>query len=68
MGEVRRAMSVQVVRSQSLCLLGRLSQLSPGARAAGDRRKVVQKLEEVRRRQAEAYHIAHRNRGLCIAM
>ena len=38
MGEVRRAMSVQVVRSQSLCLLERLSQLSPGAQAAGDGR------------------------------
>ena len=65
MGEVRRALSVQVVRSQSLCLLERLSQLGPGARAAGDRRKVVQRLEEVRRKQAEAYHIAHRNCGLC---
>ena len=65
MGEVRRAMSVQVVRSQSLCLLERLAQLGPGARAAGDRRKVVQRLEEVRQRQTEAYHIAHRNRGLC---
>ena len=65
MGEVRRAMSVQVVRSQALCLLERLSQLGPGARAAGDRRKMVQKVVEVRRRQAKAYHLAHRNRGLC---
>ena len=64
-GEVRRAMSVQMVRSQSLCLLERLFQISPGARAAGDRRKVVQKLEEVRKWQAKAYHTAHRNRGLC---
>ena len=29
MGEVRRAMSVQVVRSQALCLLERLAQLGP---------------------------------------
>ena len=65
MGEVRRAMSVQVVRSQALCLLERLSQLGPGARAAGERRKMVQKVEEVRRRQAQAYRLAHRNRGLC---
>ena len=65
MGEVRRAMSIEIVRSQSLCLLERLVQLGPGARAAGDRRKAVQILEEVRKRQAEAYHIAHRNRGLC---
>ena len=40
MGEVRRAMSVQVVRGQALCLLERLAQLGPGARAAGERRKV----------------------------
>ena len=67
MGEVRRAISVQVIRSQALCLLERLGQLEPGARAAGERRKVVQGLEqeEVRRRQAQAYKIAHRNRGLC---
>ena len=65
MGDVRRAMSVQVVRSQALCLLERLSQLGPGARAAGDRRKVIQRIEETRKRQAQAYRLAHRNRGLC---
>ena len=64
-GEVRRATSVQVVRSQALCLLERLSELGPGARAAGERRKVVQRIEETRRRQAQAYRLAHRNRGLC---
>ena len=46
MGEVRRAMSVQVVRSQALCLLERLAQLGPGARAAGERRKVVLRLKK----------------------
>ena len=64
MGDLRRSMSIQVVRSQSLCLLERLSQLSSGARSAGDRRKAVQKLEEIRMRQREAYHAASRNRGL----
>ena len=64
MGEIRRAMSVQVVRSQSLCLLERIAQLGSGAKAAGDRRRVVQRLEEIRRRQTEAYQIASRNRGL----
>ena len=64
-GEVRRAMSVQVVRSQALCLLERMSQLGTGAREAGAKRKVVQRIEEKRRRQAQAYHLAHRNRGLC---
>ena len=65
MGEVRRAMSVQVVRSQALCLLERLAQLGPGARAAGERRRVVQRIEETRKRQAQSYRLAHRNRGLC---
>ena len=65
MGEVRRAMSVQVVRSQALCLLERLAQLGPGARAAGERRKVVQRIEEIRKRQAQAYRLTHRNRDLC---
>ena len=65
MGEIRRAISVQVVRSQSLCLLERLAHIGPGARAAGERRKVMQRMEETRRRQAQAYSLAHRNRGLC---
>ena len=65
MGEVRRAMSVQVIRSQALCLLERLSHLGPRARAAGERRKAVQRIEESRKRQAQAYRQAHRSRGLC---
>ena len=64
MGEVRRAMSVVVVRSQALCLLERLSQLRPGAHAAGERRKLVLRLEEERRRQTDLYRLAHINRGL----
>jgi len=61
MVEIRRAMSVQVVRSQSLCLLERIAQLGSEAKAAGDRRRAVQRLEEIRRRQTEAYLIASRN-------
>ena len=34
MGEIRRSVSVAVVRSQALCLMDRVSQLGPGARAA----------------------------------
>ena len=40
MGEIRRAMSVEVVRSQSLCLLERIAQLGKGARKAGERRRI----------------------------
>ena len=64
MGEVRRATSVAVVRLQALCLLERLAHLGPGARAAGERRRVVKQLEERRRREAEAYRLAHLNLGL----
>ena len=46
MGQIRRAMSVQVVRSQSLRLLERIVQLGSGAKAAGERRRAVQRLEE----------------------
>ena len=64
MRQIRRAISVQVVRSQSLCLLERIAQLGSGVKAAGDRRRAVQRVEEVRRRQEEAYQMASRNRGL----
>ena len=50
--------------STDLCLLKRIAQLGSGYEAAGDRRRVVQRLEEVGRRQAEAYKMASRNRGL----
>ena len=60
-------MSVQVVRSQALCLLERLAQLGPGAREAGEgeRWRVVKRIEETRNIQAQSFCFAHRNRGLC---
>ena len=44
--------------------LSNVNMLGSGAKAAGERRRAVQRLEEVRRRQAEAYQMASRNRGL----
>ena len=64
MGEVRRALSIVIVRSNALCLLERLTQLGPGARRAGERRRAVQALEARRQQQAQAYNIAQRQRGL----
>ena len=64
MGEVRRATSVTVVRLQAICLLERLAHLGPGARAVGERRRVVRQLEERRTREVQAYRQAHMNRGL----
>ena len=47
MGEVRISISVQVVRIKALCKVERLAFLGPGARAAGERRRVVERrLEE----------------------
>ena len=55
-GEVRRAFSVMVVRSQA-----RLAHLGPGARAAAQRRKGTLQLEERRR---QAFFLANQGRGL----
>ena len=63
-GEIRRAMSIVVVRSQALFLLERLEQLKPGAKTASERRRVALRLEESRRRQAESYRLTQCNRGL----
>ena len=64
MGEVRRSMSVTVVRAQATCLLERLSQLLPGARPAAQRRQVALHLDERRRRERQAFALAHERRGL----
>ena len=64
MGEIRRSFSVAVVRSQALCLLERVSQLGPGARAAAQRRQQTLGLEERRRRERQAFALANMGRGL----
>ena len=64
MGDTRRAMSVSVVRSQALCLLERLAQLGPGARAAAQRRQAALHLDERRRQERQAYALAFERRGL----
>ena len=63
-GEVRRAFSVMVVRSQAQCLLARLAHLGPGARAAAQRRKGTLQLEERRRKDRQAFFLANQGRGL----
>ena len=57
MGEVRRAASVVVVRSQTLCLLERLAHLGPGARAAKSSNTALGLKE--RRRERQAYDMTH---------
>ena len=65
MGEIRRALSVTVVRANAICLLERLSQLGPGARAAAKRRQGALLLEERRRQEREAFEMARQARGSC---
>ena len=52
-GEVRRAASVTIVRSQQVCLLERLHFLAPGAKAAARRRQTTLRLQERRKREAQ---------------
>ena len=61
MGQLRRRLSCSFVRAQALCLLSRLGQLGPGAKAAAERRGDALRAETARRREAQA-HI--RGRGL----
>ena len=58
MREIRRAMSVTIVGANALCLLSRLSQLGPGARAAARRRQETLRMEERRWRDSEAIYMA----------
>ena len=62
-GDIRRALSVTVVRANALCLLDRLAQLGPGAGAAARRRAGALMLEGRRRRDRQAFDIAWRDRG-----
>ena len=64
MGDIRRCTSVTIVRAQALCLLERLSHMGPGARAAGERRKILQRLQERQRQQRQAYNVAQQSKGL----
>ena len=65
MGQLRRRLSCTFVRAQALCLLSRIGQLGPGAKAAAERRGDALRAETARRREAQAHWQAHiRGRGL----
>ena len=64
-GQIRRRLSCTSIRAQALCLLSRIGQLGPGARAAADRRGDALRAETTRRREAQAHWQAHvKGRGL----
>ena len=65
MGQIRRALSLDFIRAQSLCLLSRLCHLGEGARGAVARRQQAGREEEARRREQQAHYQAHiRGRGI----
>ena len=65
MGQIRRALSLDFVRAQGLCLLSRLCHVGEGARAAVARRQQAGREEEARRREQSAHYLAHvQGRGL----
>ena len=64
-GQLRRRLSCTSIRAQALCLLSRIGQIGPGARAAADRRGDALRAETFRRREAQAHWQAHiKGRGL----
>ena len=64
-GQIRRVLSCVFVRAQGLCLLSRLGQLGPRARAAAERRSTTQRVEAARRGEVIAQWSANvRGRGL----
>ena len=62
-GEIRQGFSVTVVRAAAMCLFERLAHLGPGAQAAAERRQLTLGLEHRRRREREAYFMAHQGNG-----
>ena len=60
MGYLRRVLSINTVKAQSLSLLGRLQGLGPGAAAAANRRRQATDLERNWRLQQQAYNLSVR--------
>ena len=52
------------VRGQAKCLLERLAYLGPGGPGAGKRKETTLRLEERRKKERQAYMLAHHSWGL----
>ena len=65
MGEIRRALSVTVVRANAYCLLERLAHLSPGTGAAAKRLEGALRQEEKQRQDRQAFDLAWQSSGSC---
>ena len=64
-GQIRRVLSVNFVKAQSVCLLSRVGYLGPGGKSASERRSLMMRREELCRRERDSHHLAHvKGRGL----
>ena len=57
-GQYRRLMSTTAVRAQAMCMMARVSLITPAAREAAGRRVVAMRLEEEMRRERRAQWMA----------
>ena len=57
--QMRRRLSVSIIRAQSSCLLSRLGHYSPGAKDAAKRRAISKQREESLSQDRRAHFLAH---------
>ena len=57
--QLRRRLSVTIIRAQSSCLLSRLGHFQPGARQAAKRRAITKQREEQLNQDQRAHFMAH---------
>ena len=57
--QMRRRLSVTIIRAQSSCLLSRLGHFSPGAKEAAKRRALNKRTEEINSQDRRAHFFAH---------
>ena len=57
--QMRRRLSVTIIRAQSSCLLSRLGHFSPGAKEAAKRRALSKRSEEINSQDRRAHFFAH---------
>ena len=57
--QMRRRLSVSIIRAQSSCLLSRLGHFTPGAREAAKRRAFSKQREEANSQDRRAHFLAH---------
>ena len=57
--QMRRRLSVAIIKAQSSCLLSRLGHFSPGAKEAAKRRASAKHRDELNQQDQRAHYLAH---------